>query len=170
MLGGGLQAVIQMPDWWGLSFAHTLLALALLLFLVDIFFQSDVPTHISYVLVSAVVATEFDVHPLWQAVIGVLTWFALVGFHYLLWRRVLTRVAERLAPSQYLSGAAGMVGEIGRVKEVDGRRFVALHGDLWRYDGAPDAPIGAMVRVLAEKGGRLVVEPADAPTTPKAEE
>lgn len=151
-------ALVEMPEWWGLSFEHTLLVLALLLMLTDVFFQSDVPTHIAYVLVAFVVAISFDVHFLWQAVIGVLAWFALVGFHYLLWRKVLTRLSDRFAPDRYRSGPSALVGQEGRVKDIDGRKMVSLHGDLWRFTCAEDPPDGARVRVTGERDGELVVE------------
>jgi membrane protein implicated in regulation of membrane protease activity len=167
-----LVGLVEMPSWWGLTFEHTLLVLALLLLLTDVFFQSDVPTHIAYVLVAFVVAVTFDVHFLWQAVIGVLAWFALVGFHYLLWRKVLGRISDRFAPDTYRSGASGLVGQLGRVREVDGRRLVALQGDLWRFRCAAGAPAdGATVRVTGERDGELEVElvapsPPEAPTAP----
>ncbi len=160
-----LLAVIELPAWWGLSLDHTLLVLALLLVLTDVFFQSDIPTHLAWVLVAVVVARQFDVHVLWQAVIGVLAWFALIGFHYLLWRKVLTRISERFAPDTYRSGASGLVGQVGQVKDVDGHKMVSIQGDLWRSAGASELPDGARVRVTAERDGELVVEPV-APEAP----
>ena len=65
-----------------------------------------------------------------------------------------------------VTGAEGMVGEIGRVvRDLDPDGTVAVHGEWWdaRCDGAV-IPKGEEIRVLAVEGRRLEVEPVREPT------
>jgi membrane-bound serine protease (ClpP class) len=85
---------------------------------------------------------------------------ALVGALLLL---VGSRVARtrRMRP---VTGAEGMVGEIGRVVaplDPDGKVFV--HGEYWNAVGAAPLPSGAFIRVVKVIGARLEVEEAPRP-------
>jgi membrane-bound serine protease (ClpP class) len=73
---------------------------------------------------------------------------------------LMTRVARsrRMKP---VTGAEGMVGEIGRVVaplDPDGKVFV--HGEYWDAVGSSRLPSGARIRVVKVSGARLEVEEA----------
>ena len=116
----------------GLSLNETLLVVALLLVLIDIFFASDAPSLVAYVLISVVVARQFDAHILYQTIVFVLALFGMAAFHYLLWRRVLEKVSNRLiAPTNYSQQADSLAGQQATVSMVDGKAMLERAGDLW---------------------------------------
>ncbi len=149
-------------SWWGLSLPQTLLLVGLILILVDVFFQEDQATHIAYILGAVAVALWVPVHPLYRIVIGLFAWAALVYLHYAVWREFVSQFVNRVvAPTRYRSGVRGLMGEKGRIRDVQGRKMLCLHGDLWTYECDVDLIDGAQVRVIGERNGELVVEPID---------
>ena len=147
-------------SWWGLGLNETLLIIAAILVLIDIFFASDVPTHAAYVLVAVVLARLVPAHLLYQVLIGVGAWFVLVGGHYLLWRKRLQRFVHRyIAPERYRCGARGLIGTVGHVKKIEEATLVSAAGDLWPFRSAEPVEAGASVRIVGVKGGELVVKP-----------
>ena len=71
-----------LPDLWGLSFNQTILSVAVLLVAMDFFLPTDVPTHIAYILVCALVAITIHAHILIKILSRLLAWFGFVVFHY----------------------------------------------------------------------------------------
>jgi len=89
-----------------------LIVSAIILMVVDIFFTSDFPTHLAYVIVTVVIAKGIDAPVLYQILFGVLIWFALVIFHYTVWRKIIEQVNDRLiAPSKHKGGLDGFIGK-----------------------------------------------------------
>ena len=68
--------------------------MALILVIVDVFIQSDVATHLAYILVAVTVAYWTPVQILFRIIVGLLAWGGLVYFHYTLWRSVVTHLAN----------------------------------------------------------------------------
>jgi membrane protein implicated in regulation of membrane protease activity len=149
---------------WGLTLNETLLIIAAILIVIDIFFQSDIPTHVAYVLICTVVARVIHAPILIQVLIGILAWFALVGGHYLLWKKKIQRLVHRvIAPERYREGARGLVGSTGQVRAVEDATMVRVAGDLWPFRADKPVTDGQNVRVIAVEKGRLVIEPLDEP-------
>ncbi len=152
-----------MPDlvsFWGLPLTETLLAVAFLLVMIDFFIQSDLPTHVAYVLVTFVVARLVPAHLLYKIMAGVCVWFALVGFHYLFWRNVLKEVSNRfIAPNRHADISDRLVGAVGEIKEVEKKRMVSIEGDLWPVADESVAENGIKVKVMAVEDGALKVVP-----------
>ena len=147
----------MMPSW-GLTFTQTLLVVSAIMLIIDLFFMSDVPTQIAYVLLSYVVATQFEVPLLVMVLIGVITWIALVIFHYMIWRGVLEGISAKIAPANYQSGPQRLVGRRGVVREIEGRRLVYIEGELWVFESPSPVDVGMSVVVLAQRDGFLIVE------------
>jgi membrane-bound serine protease (ClpP class) len=70
---------------------------------------------------------------------------------------LITRVA-RTHRGRPLTGAEGLVGELGEVVSPGGKVFV--HGEYWNATVPPSLPRGARVRVVKVIGPRLEVEDA----------
>lgn len=154
-----MHILAEMNEWWGLSLPQTLLVIALILIIVDVCIQSDVATHLAYVLVAVAVAYWTPVHILFRIIVGLLAWGGLVYFHYTLWRSVMTHLVNRLvAPTKYKSGTEGLVGLKGTIKLIDGKKMVSVQGDLWDYESQQEPPAGADVTILGEQDGLLHVE------------
>jgi membrane protein implicated in regulation of membrane protease activity len=155
-----LIVLADVVDWWGISLPQTLLLVSLILILVDVFFQEDQATHMAYILGAIAVALWVPVQPLYRILIGLVAWGALVYLHYAVWRQFVSQFVNRVvAPTRYRSGVRGLLGEEGRIREIQGRSMLCLHGDLWTYECDVDLPEGAIVRVVGERNGELVVEP-----------
>jgi len=61
---------------------------------------------------------------LYQILFGILIWFALVVFHYLVWRKVLEKINDKfIAPSKHVGGLEGFIGQEGIIKEIEGEKF-----------------------------------------------
>jgi membrane-bound serine protease (ClpP class) len=58
-----------------------------------------------------------------------------------------------------VTGEAGIIGEIGEVKEMaDGHGIVFVHGEFWKAEAAGDLPVGTKVKIVAVDGMKLKVE------------
>ncbi|MCK6474826.1 MAG: hypothetical protein L6R28_24160 [Planctomycetes bacterium] len=152
----------QVIGGWGLTANQTLLGIAALLVAIDFFIATDLPTHVAYVLLSILVALNVDVHPLYRSLAGCGAWFALVVFHYLVWRQVLRRFADRVVtPDRFKDAPQRVVGAVGELKVIEERRMVAIDGDLWPLDPAQAGEAfaaGHAVRVVKVNGGAVQVE------------
>jgi membrane protein implicated in regulation of membrane protease activity len=143
---------------WGLSLNQTVLSVAAILVVVDFFIPTDVPTHIAYVLVCALVAINVDAHILVKILCALLAWFAIVAFHYSFWRATVQKVVNSIiAPDRFRSGAEGVVGSQGTVRIVDGNTMVRVKGDLWPCRGADALADGTSVKVVSQTDGELEV-------------
>ena len=144
---------------WGMSLNITLLLLALILMLVDFFFQTDIPTHVAYVILAFLVARNVDLHIMYRVIIGVSAWGVIVAFHYLVWRSVVQTVTNTLiAPDRYTSGADGLVGRAGTVEEIDGKKVLRVRGDFWACSNIDDFSDGDKVEVTAVADGILTAK------------
>jgi membrane protein implicated in regulation of membrane protease activity len=145
-------------EWWGLSFPQTLLVVALILVIVDAFIQSDIATHVAYVLVCVAVAYWVPVHILFRILIALVVWVFLVYAHYSLWRELMTHLVNRVvAPTKYRGGAHALIGMTGIIKEIDGKKMVSAQGDLWPFECKEDPPADACVKIVGVKSGVLRV-------------
>ncbi len=155
--------MVSLPEWWGLTFTQTLLVVSAILLIIDLFFLTDVPTQIAYVLLSVTVATQFEQPVLIQVLIGVVTWIALVIFHYMVWRTFLEGVARKIAPARYKSGPDRLVGRRGVVRHIEGRIMVSVEGELWAFEAVVPVQPGQTVEIAAQRDGYLIVEPPRVP-------
>lgn len=146
-------------DWWGLSIPQTLLLVAVILMLVDFFIQSDILTHVAYVVFALTLAFVLPVHIMFRLLAGFLAWVGMIYIHYTLWRDFVTQFANRIvAPTKYQTGPRGLIGQQGCVKSIDDRSMVSIEGDLWTYEASETLPAGTRVVVIGERAGSLRVE------------
>ena len=144
---------------WGLTRNETLFILALILIVADFFLQTDIPTHIACVILSVLIAINIPVHFMYKILIGLVAWFAIVGFYYLFWKRfVQTTINKLIAPDRYKDGADGLVGAVGEIKEIEQQKMVMVKGDLWPIDSAADVRAGQSVKIAKVENGILTVE------------
>ena len=147
---------------WGLSLDQTLLIVALILVLVDLFTVPDTLTHVSYVIVAVVVARLFDIHILYRIIVGICTWAVIVACHYLFWKSFVESIVNRfIAPDRFKEGGRGLVGAEARVAEIDGKKMLRVRGDLWQCKNISEFQDGDTVKVVAEKDGLLSAEPIE---------
>jgi membrane protein implicated in regulation of membrane protease activity len=149
----------MLTDLWGLSLNQTVILIAIILVLLDIFVPSEIPTHIAYVLVSGLLAINIDAHALVRIIIALLTWFSLVAFHYFIWRSFVQKLVNQvIAPDRFKGGAEGVIGAVGVIRVIEGNVMARVSGDLWPCFCSEDWVDGESVKVVCEKDGVLEVK------------
>lgn len=147
-------------EFWGLSLRHMLILLAAILFLVDIFINSDIPTHVAYIILSYVIASLFPVHVLYQILFGIIAWFCLVFFHYAIWKTTIQKFVHTVvAPDRYKAGGEALIGKTGIIRDIDGKSLVQVDGDLRPFDCERQVETEEEVTIESVRGSRLFVRP-----------
>ncbi len=145
---------------FGMAINEILIVTAILLIVVDIFFASDVPTHIAYILLTFTFAKEINVPILYQILIGVLIWFALVVFHYTIWRKVIEKINDKfISPRKHTGGIEGFIGKEGMIKEVEGKNFILINDELYQFENESDKEIivGNSYSISGTKSNKLLI-------------
>lgn len=107
-----------------------LLAIALLLILIDIFFSNEIPTHIGYIILSiTIVITTTSI------LLGIGSWCLLIIFHYTIWRKLLEKFHDNiLSPHKHIGGIEGLIGKEGVIIEVEGKQFIQIDKELYQFE------------------------------------
>jgi len=143
-----------------MTLTEALFVIAAILIVIDFFIVSDIPTLIAYVLICFSVMLQFDGPILYKILFGVIFWFVLAAFHYIVWRKVVLRFSNKyIAPDKHLDGARGRIGMQGAIKSSDGKVMVSIQGDLWSVESEKGVSLndGDKVKVVNEKDGTLIV-------------
>ncbi|HTS51524.1 MAG TPA: NfeD family protein, partial [Bryobacteraceae bacterium] len=85
----------------------------------------------------------------------------MVSVPFALITMFLVAIVVRARRNKVLTGASGMVGEVGISRtplEPEGQ--ILVHGEYWDAVASTNIPAGARVRVKAVSGLKLLVEPA----------
>jgi len=142
----------------GMTINEILIVSAIILILVDIFFASDFPTHLAYIILTFTFAKEIDMPILYQVLFGILIWVSLVVFHYTVWRKVIEKINDKLiAPSKHKGGLDGFVGKEGIIKEVEGVNFLFINDEIHQFETDKIITIGNKYLVLNIKSNKLII-------------
>jgi len=135
-----------------------LIVSAIILILVDIFFASDFPTHLAYIILTFTFAKEIDMPILYQILFGILIWVALVVFHYTIWRKVIEKINDKLiAPTIHRGGFDGFVGKEGVVKEIDGKQLISINDELHQFETEKEIIIGEKYKIINTNSNKLII-------------
>lgn len=142
----------------GMTINEILIISAIILILVDIFFNSDIPTLIAYIILTFTFAKEIDMPILYQILFGILIWFALVVFHYLVWRKVLEKINDKfIAPSKHIGGLEGFIGKEGIIKEIEGEKFLFINDEIHQFETEKEVETGTKYIILKIKSNKLII-------------
>ena len=142
----------------GMTINEMLIVFAIILILVDIFFVSDIPTHLAYIILTFTFAKEIKMPILYQILFGVLIWFALVVFHYIIWRKVIEKINDKLiAPRKHTGGFEGFIGKEGVIKEVEGEKYIFINDEIHQFETDKEIIIGYKYKVLNIKSNKLLI-------------
>lgn len=142
----------------GMTINEILIVSAIILIVVDIFFASDFPTHLAYIILTATIAKEIDMPILYQILFGILMWFVLVVFHYTLWRKVIEKINDKLiAPTKHQSGIDGFIGKEGVIKEIEGEKYILINDEIHQFDSDKEITIGNTYTVKNTKSNKLII-------------
>jgi membrane protein implicated in regulation of membrane protease activity len=147
-----------MMEILGMTINEILIVSAIILILIDILFNSDIPTHIAYFILTFTFAKEIDTTILYQILFGILIWVALVAFHYLVWRKVIEKINDKFfAPSIHKGGIEGFIGQGGIIKEIEGEKFIFINDELHQFKTEKEIQIGNKYIVINTKSNKLII-------------
>lgn len=142
----------------GMTINEVLIVSAIILVLVDIFFNSDIPTHIAYIILTFTFAKEIDMPILYQILFGILIWVLLVVFHYLVWRKVIEKINDKfIAPSKHKGGLEGFIGQEGIIKNIEGEFFLCINDEIHQFETDKIIANGNKYIVLNVKSNKLII-------------
>ena len=141
-----------------MSINETLIVISLILILIDIFFISDYSTHVAYILITFTISKEISKPILYQILFGIMIWFSLVVSHYLLWRKVLEHINDKIiAPTKHVGGFKSFIGKEGVIKEVEGKRFIKLDDEIHCFETSKNVKAGEIYKVISIKSNKLII-------------
>jgi membrane protein implicated in regulation of membrane protease activity len=147
-----------MTEILGMTINEILIVSAMILIFIDIFFNSDIPTHIAYIILTFTFAKEIDLPILYQILFGILIWFAFVTFHYLAWRKVIEKINDKLiTPSKHKGGLEGFIGEEGIIKEIEGEKFILIKDEIHQFETKKEIIIGNKYVVQNIDSNKLII-------------
>ena len=139
---------------------ETLLLIAALLILIDIFLSYEIPTHIAYILLTIALIIKIQKPMITSLLLSVIIWFAFVVFHYTIWRKLLEKFHDKvLSPRKHIGGIDGLVGKKGVIKEIEGNQFIQIDKDLYQFENELERIIivGKIYKVIKISSNKLVI-------------
>lgn len=137
---------------------EVIVGIALLLILLDTFVNSELLTHVGIVLLCGAVFWLLDWPLVWRLLAAVAAWFVLVGLYYLLWKQVVSWVANSfVAPTRFKDSVEDLKGAHGRIEHIEGQVLCRVGDGLFPVLGDPP-PEGAKVVVSGVESGSLHVQ------------
>jgi membrane-bound ClpP family serine protease len=113
---------------------QTLILIAIILMLVDIFIPTEVTTFIAYIIFSYLIAHNIDVPILYQIIIGLISWWAMVALHYYIFRKYIRMLTDKfIAPTKIKSGIESHYGKIGQVKMIEDKLMFQIEEELYFF-------------------------------------
>ncbi len=114
-----------------------LVAIALLLFVLDLFFQFDFGILVSFVLLSFALTLKIDLHYLYEMSIGLVLFILITAAYYLFFRRYMELFNNKfIAKTRYVENSELLVGKSGVIEVVEGKVFIRVDGQLWDFESA----------------------------------
>ena len=142
----------------GMTTNEILIVSAIILIIIDIFFNSDIPTHIAYIILTYTFAKEIDMPILYQILFAILIWVSLVVFHYLVWRKVVEKINDKfIAPSLHIGGIEGFVGQEGIIKESEGKKFLLINDEIHQFETDKEVKTGNKYIILKIKSNKFII-------------
>ncbi len=137
---------------------NSLLLIIFILILIDVFLSIEFPTHVAYILLTLLIVNEIDNTLLFKILLGVLLWFALVVFHYTIWRKMIERIHDRIvAPRKHIGGIEALIGKKGIIKEIEGTKFIFINEELYEFESNKEILLEKEYRILAIQSNKLII-------------
>ena len=138
---------------------ESLLVIALILLILDFFINTDLLTHSAYLLLTSIVYMEIEAQWFYKLLFAILSWFIIVAFHYLIWKRFMTFFSDRfIAPDRFHSGADGLIGKTGSVKYIDGVPMLKVADTLFEFYSKEKLQGSQLAEVISVDGTILNVK------------
>ncbi len=149
-----------------LTALHWMLAVAISLFILDIFLQSDFVSWLALILFSAYFSLYLDVSmsfPLqWLLLLFIVTLGLLFVFYYTVWAKLVSPIVKKLllrnATAELHDRAAG---QLATFRQIEGNDFVDWNGELWAANvnlSSARPQDGDQIRIIRSESGKMIVE------------
>jgi membrane protein implicated in regulation of membrane protease activity len=110
---------------------ETLLALALLLLILDVFLVTEITTVIAYILVATALVQNLEISIIYQLIIGSSLFGILLLLHFAVWRKTLQNFMNtEVAPDIFVSGQERLIGKKGVIVTLDSSVMVRIEDEL----------------------------------------
>ncbi len=110
---------------------ETLLALALLLLILDVFLVTEITTVIAYILVATALVQNLEISIIYQLIIGSSLFGILLLLHFVVWRKTLQNFMNtKVAPDIFVSGQERLIGKKGVIVTLDSSVMVRIEDEL----------------------------------------
>ena len=117
-----------------MSISLYLVLFGIIMMLVDIFFKTDIPTFIAYILFSVVFFINIPLHILLRVILTLIFFFILILFHYFLWNKTIQFLVNRFfAKDIFIAGVDGLIGSKGKVRVIENKKLASINGDLYKF-------------------------------------
>lgn len=147
--------VSALTEW---PVVESLIAIAIILILIDVFIPTELPTHIAIILLCVAVFWVLEIPILWRIAASIFAWFVLVGGYYLFWKQIITLVGNRfIAPTRFKTSVESVVGAEGVIENIDGTLMCRIQDELWPVHEC-EFMEGTPVCVISLKDGKLNLE------------
>ena len=142
-------------DW---TVIETLLAIAIILILIDIFIPTEILTHIGIILLCVAFYRILDIKILWRVAASIAMWFVFVAIYYALWKQIIGKVTNKfIAPTKHHNVQERLVGAEGLIEEIEGRLMCRVKDEIWPFEDEGFAK-SDMVQVIEVSEGKLKLE------------
>lgn len=144
-----------------MSITETCVLIGIILIIIDLFFSSDYPTHIAYILFTVGIVINLDFPLLYLIIIGLLIWFGLIIFHYKIWAEFLQQVNDKyIAPRHHLGGNHALIGAEASIKKVEGKLFVKINEELHNFENSSSRILedGDTVQIINLNSNKLIIK------------
>jgi membrane protein implicated in regulation of membrane protease activity len=137
---------------------ESLIAIAIILILLDVFIPTEILSHIAIVLLCVAVFWLLEIPILWRIAASIFAWFVMVGGYYLFWKQVVTQVGNKfIAPTRFKTSVESIVGSSGVVEEIEGSVMCRVQDELWPIEDCKFC-VGTAVSVVSIEEGKLILE------------
>lgn len=135
-----------------------ILVFSLILIIIDLFFRSDIPTYISYILLTSVFYRIIEMNFMVRLLFSIIFFFLLIVFHYLIWKNIVELVIDKFLSKDKLEiGIERLIGIKGTVKNISKNKMAYIRGDLYQFDSEVSLKENDEFIVAEIKDGKIII-------------
>lgn len=139
-----------------------LIYIAIFLMVIDFFISTDIPTFISYVLLTIVIFRHLPGNIFVRLTVSVFVFFAFVFLYYFAWGRIKVFLIDKVfAKDKMKTGMDSLIGEIGEIRIIDGVQAAKIHGDIYPLFEPVPYGDGTHFTVIGVNGGTIIPDFSD---------
>lgn len=142
------------------NYQETLLLIILLLIISDVIFCYEYPTQVAYILITSLIIIKIKPPVLTSILLAVIVWFALMVFHYTIWRKQIEKLHDKIiSPRKHMGGIEKFIGMEGKIKEVEGELFIEVGKEIYQFESKEKEEVkeGESHVVINVKSSKLII-------------